>query len=644
MPTEYDAALALIVEAFERERSPGVGLVPEPTLIASAEVVAGNEQAAEELASRIFQPGVPMDLEFYDVLHKLERRVGFSPQTARLAEEVSVHALKKMNEEQRRNTLNALAGVAGNRFFEALRRFPTIIAKINFDPRFVVPWFLRVRKRIGNDLAQGDFWQTVETWSLCYPDDGFLGLRSLLTTPLDDNLISLAACILGILRVTWESKDPNDADRALEASLIGDTDVKRRLVFHRSWINTGWKRNLTTDEFATCLQRMETGTEEERAEGFNFLCRLLPSDNITQESFHYGAKWLAANANSSISNDCKHLAVGTAHMVALKNKLDGVVLKLLCDSLVTIQPVPKENAGTWNTLEGFLVGLIKRDAATFQVLFFRLFDVNSDGVMHYLTAAKGFEWLLSEIPAHIQPGWYGGLFFSIKRSDRQLAFTLFDELPFDRFTDRVLELRSDAEIALALLEFRLNRLSPEHVATFLSALLSRAQGGSDSLKQLYEDELFYQAKNLPGACLENLKLLAARSELVASVVKAAEAYFAALRKCHDGPPVSMEIPGLQRGLRIQASRQSRQVHELSREMSVFANLFPTSYLLYGGKTYRICRDGELGEVDELQAFSAQSELPRLEIIDPEGSAIRRHNAIESIRKLEANLAVGRGDH
>src|SRR5579859_1479810 len=333
MSTGYEAALALIIEAFRKERPPGVGLVSDPKLIAAADVVAHNEQAAEELVSLIFPAGIPMDSEFYNVLHKLERRIGFSQQAARLAEEVSIHALKKMNEDQQRNTFNVLAGVPGHHFFEALRRFPAVIAKIRFEPVFVVTWFLRVRHRIGNDLAQGDFWRTVETWSLSFPDEGLLGLRHLLSSPLDDNLISIAACILGILRIVWELKAPNEVDRAVETNLVGHEDTKHRLVFHRSWINTGWKRNLTTEEFVTCLQRMTSGTQEERAEGFNFLCRLLPSNNITQESFHYGAKWLAANANSSMSNDCKHLAVATAHLIALNNKLDGVVLKLLCDSL-----------------------------------------------------------------------------------------------------------------------------------------------------------------------------------------------------------------------------------------------------------------------------------------------------------------------
>jgi hypothetical protein len=99
----------------------------------------------------------------------------------------------------------------------------------------------------------------------------------------------------------------------------------------------------------------------------------------------------------------------------------------------------------------------------------------------------------------------------------------------------------------------------------------------------------------------------------------------------------MEIPGLLRALRIQSARQSRQMHKMSKELSVFSSLFADSYLLYGGKSYRYCQDGTLGDLSELHGFSAQSELPRLEMIDPEGSEIRRHNAKDSLRRLEAKI-------
>jgi hypothetical protein len=78
---------------------------------------------------------------------------------------------------------------------------------------------------------------------------------------------------------------------------------------------------------------------------------------------------------------------------------------------------------------------------------------------------------------------------------------------------------------------------------------------------------------------------------------------------------------------------------MSQEMSTFAKLFATSYLLYGGKVCRQSRDGEFGEISELKAFSAESELPRLEMIDPEGSIRRRHHALESVRELDAMIAA-----
>lgn len=641
MPNEHEQAFALVLETFEKERAPGACLVSDSNLIAAAEFIAADEQAAVRLISRLFPSGVPTDSAFYTGLYELERHIGFSQQTALLAGEVSVHALKKMNENQRREVLNAVVE-AGHRFFEALRSLPTVITKIRFEPEFVIPWLLRVRQRIGNDMAQGDFWRTVETWSLKHSDDALVGLQQLVGSSLDDDTISIAASILGSLRIAWETKSPSDSGHALENSLLTHTDVQRRLVFHRSWINTGWKRTLIADEFATCLARMSAGTEPERAEAFNFLRCLLPNDYISPESLLHGANWLSANSNSSLPDNSKHWVVNVAHTVVRRTNAGVTVLKAVCDALVAIQPVPTKNAGTWKDLEGLLVDLLEHDFPQFESLLFRLLDANADGVLHYFTAQKPFEWLLSEIVARTRSGWYSALFFSPARHRRRFAFALFDEIPFEKFPEGMLEQRSDDEIALALFEFRLNRLSPEQVLTLFVALLGRVETGATPLKHLYEDELLYQAKNLPGACLERLKPLSAQSELVSTVTSKAEAYFQALRKCHGSPLVAMEVPGLQRSLRIQGARQSRQIHEMSQELSVFAKLFANSYLLYGGKSYRYCRDGELGEVSELQAFSAQSELPRLEIIDPEGAVIRQHDTIESLRQLEAKLTSKRG--
>jgi hypothetical protein len=638
MPTENELLFIRLLDSFGQERRPGEHKFSDLEIAGVTDFLVQDEGATEKLTFQLFPSGVPFDVSFYTGLRELERHLGFSEQTSRMEGLVAVHALRKMDDHQRRKMLDVPLELAGHHFFQALRPFPTVVEKLRFDPEFLVQWFLRLRQRIGNGMAQRDFWQAIDNWSLIYPNDAILGLRQLLTLALDDEKISISARILGNLRVTWEAKSPEEEGYALEGALLGHKDVQRRLVFHRSWITTGWQRKLTSAEFAQCLEQMSSDTEEERAEGFNFLRCLLSSDRITPDSFEHGTAWLLKHAHWASSDVSKYWVVDLARSVSSGINVKIPVLESLLKSVIAIQPVPTKNAGTWQVLEALLVDLVDRNPAKFEELLFGLLDVNPEGILHHFTAPRTFEWLLSEMSTHSPPGFYAHLFFSSHRHRRRFAFALFDELPFDGFPGSSLERRSDDEIALAVLELRLNRLSPEQVSTFLIALAARIETGAAALKQLYEDELLYQAKNLPGACLEKLKPIAERSELVRRVATKAEAYFEALRKCHDSSLTAMQIPGLHRALRIRNARSSRQVHELSQEMSVFAKMFSTSYLLYGGKTYRYCRDGELGETSELQAFSAETELPRLEIIDPEGAAIRRHHTLNSISQLEARIA------
>jgi hypothetical protein len=471
MSHKPEAAFALVLEKLEQQYTPGTSLVPGNDLTAAAEYVAANEQAADTLLTRLFPSGVPTDTVFHRRLAEFQVRFGSSQEAALLAAEISVQALSKMEENARHQVLKSLVVDRGRCFFEALRPMPTVITKIRFSPDFVMPWLLLVRQRLGGDLMQGDFWRTVQAWSSEHPDDALVGLRRLIDSSLEDDTISIAACILGSLRVGWESKSPSPDGCRLEDGLQRHTDINRRLVFHRSWINTGWQRKLTTVEFITCLTRMSKGRGEERAEGFNFFRHLVQGDNITPEALLYGSNWLAENSNPSIAEGSKYWVVNTTNILVGQKRAQGAVLKALFDSLVAIQPVEIKNAGIWQQLEAVLVSVLQSGDGQFAELLIRLVDANPDGMIHYFTAPRTFEWLLSEMARHTKSDWRAALFFSPKRHRRRLAFVLFDEIPFEQFPDGMLARLSDDEIALALLEFQLNRLLAEQILEAVSKFI-----------------------------------------------------------------------------------------------------------------------------------------------------------------------------
>ena len=100
----------------------------------------------------------------------------------------------------------------------------------------------------------------------------------------------------------------------------------------------------------------------------------------------------------------------------------------------------------------------------------------------------------------------------------------------------------------------------------------------------------------------------------------------------------MQIPGLLRAAVRQGARQRRDIDEKSVESSPLLGLFHQSYLLYGSDGFRYSKDGEVQELAKMQTMSAEVELPRMFMIDPEGNALRRREAIEATRTLSARIA------
>jgi len=630
--SEQINSLSEVREALSRSEPHGEPHLSQEVILAVARRVAAGGTEVRELLELVFPTGVPITAEFYKRLHFVERRLGFSDETSTLAGELAVRALETVSEADRRSILRCVSAAENLDFFSSLRALPVVVERIVLPAEFVVPWFVDLHSKVRNDLAQGPYWRSLEVWSLKHASAALNGLRLLLNDKLDDDKTSLGACLLGHLRVAWEKSAPSVEDSALEVAISQHGDVQKRLIYHRSWINTGWHRGLSGEEFASCLERMSGGVEEERLEGFNFLRCLLPTTKIEASSLAVGLEWLRVNSSSSLPDHSKHCVANIVKSLAYSSTRDADFLERLWPLLVAVQPIPTKTSGTWEEVEHLLVELLQKNRPQFRKLMLLLLDANPDGLRDRFKSARSFEYLLSEMAGHGESE-----FFSTIRDHRRFAFTLFDKLPFSEFPAGMLDAKKDDEIALALLEFRLHHLQPQHTFMFLSNLLVRVEGASQEVAALFSDELLYESKNLPGAVLGGLKTLAETSELARSVVTEAELYFEKAGKAHRTAINSMEIPGLQRALSIRARRQGREMETKTAEMSVFAQMFRTSYLIYGGNGYRCFRDGALGELSELKKFSTQIEFPRLEMIDPEGAAIRRHHAIRSIQRLEAAL-------
>lgn len=613
----------------------------KPVVVEAAAFLAANSKAVDELCAQVFLEGIPTNGSFYDRLYRISDSIGFRDGASEVMGYIWAGALRKIGETEREALLRLLLE-CGHPFFILLDAIPVVLTGCRLQPQFCVEFFFALRTRIGNDLAGGGLWRGIEKWVAAFPEDAFNGLCGVLERQLDDDSISIGAAILGNLRVSWERTSPGSPNRETAEELKGNPDVAKRLIHHRSWINTGWLRGISHDEFTAGLSRMANGTAEERTEAFNFL-RCLVADGRTQyESVEYGIEWLRIHSHTSLPDTSKHCVARIVVTVGGQSVSDDARLDTLRTVLTAAMPIPMANKGTWMEVEHFLVELLQRNRGQFLSWMLALVDADPNGIINQFSEHGRFEYLCSELLVHNAANVVASEFFSPIRHRRQLAFTLFDEIPFDTFLSQSLSVLSDDEVALCLFESRLHNLKPENTFRFLAALRDRAEVGAPQLVNLFRDELLYQAKNFPGAVLDGLKTIQMPSALVQQAIADADQYFAKLRPAHRSAINSMEIPGWRRALSIRGRRQSKDVEAHTDEFSVFKQFCSTSYLIYGNEGFRLCQDGEIGPLSKMQEMSVSMEMPRLTMIDPEGAVMRRHEAIRFTTRLAKVVCQKKG--
>jgi len=153
-------------EALSKSELHGMTHPSSETLLSVARAIAGGGTEVDELLVLAFPEGVSVTIKFFDCLRFVERRLGFSEAAHTLTEELGAHALERLTELERLEVLRYLPDKENKDLFGSLRVLPALIERIKFPAEFLLPWFLEVRIRIGNDLAQADYWRSLKVWAL----------------------------------------------------------------------------------------------------------------------------------------------------------------------------------------------------------------------------------------------------------------------------------------------------------------------------------------------------------------------------------------------------------------------------------------------------------------------------------------------
>jgi hypothetical protein len=136
-----------------------------------------------------------------------------------------------------------------------------------------------------------------------------------------------------------------------------------------------------------------------------------------------------------------------------------------------------------------------------------------------------------------------------------------------------------------------------------------------------------------------LAAAAPHHEYLQAILADVEERLTAIHNASASPALQMEVPGHARAERLYHRRMARDVAKGVRQQSTFLSLIHSIQLLYGGASWRIFEsDGKLSQPSGMHASSTNIEIPRLEMLDPEGMHLRRVAASVRIASLETSAA------
>jgi len=474
----------------------------------------------------------------------------------------------------------------------------------------------------------------VKEYAFHFPEFGLRVFENYVSEGLDDLKLSLAAILLGTVRSrAYKKYIAKESIKKWDDQLQGSYKTQLRICYHRSLIASFDLDALSIKELDVKLSRMLDGTQEEIGEAFNTVYYCLLGKLSDNNFVRFVMNWFSKNASGQIPDLAKYCVVSSMWRLCSPR---GAEPKLVDSTeannlLVTIQPIPNDNLGTWHQLEYYIVDRLHEGPAAFENVFMKLVEANAEGLLAQLQGDE-FSYLKSEMSKYNIEEIMTNYLISPDREKRMIGNFLFQKVKMSSLSQEVLLKADESQLKVALLEFIRQPSLGENASQYLLFIETRFRQVSPELQKIFKDEMVMQAINYPGACLERWKKVSDPSDLLQGVIKTAEEYFNNLNKIKDSPAISFSFTGYIKAIETHYREFSSQVDRKAHEKSIFSKLAKNVQIIYGSR-WSIYMEGNLGEGTSFSEFSSSMEFPRLEIIDPEGMALRRIQAAAKIREL-----------
>jgi len=226
---------------------------------------------------------------------------------------------------------------------------------------------------------------------------------------------------------------------------------------------------------------------------------------------------------------------------------------------------------------------------------------------------------------------------------RQLGIIVFDECGLQELDAAIVRGTTPTQVELLLLEAQRRQIGYGALARLHACLTDRIEEIGGNLPELFYEEVSRQCMNTNEYRMA-LALARPGHEYLQAIVTDVGERLAEISKASCSPAFRMQAPGQGRAQKLHDRRFAREVSKSIKQHSTLLNLFPSIHMLYGGMEPRIfLREGVLSPPVQMRSSSSSVEVPRLEVLDPEGMCLRRLAAAMRVAVLEPAEADGAND-
>jgi len=596
------------------------------------EVTKLSDKDISEILGHLFPTGIPVNTDFYDSLQQLQHHIGYAPAFYALGGGVWARAYGELAPDKQKVLLDSLMDEKGRAVWRAIFYLPEFCSRVEIESEFAAGWFYRFGDKVKDDMANWDFFNGVRNYAFYFPGSGMKVFEVYMAEQLDELKISLAALVLGTVRSQARQGQFEESIIAnWDKELLTNTDIKMRLVYHRSLPTSFDLGSLSVQDLDYELTRILRGAPDEISEAFSIVWRCLRSERADDNFVKFTMNWLFENATSELPDFAKYHLVNAMCFFSTpgKQRMD-IKASEADDLLVAIQPIPQNNRGTWEYLEMYLTERLHQDTVSFEDVLGRFVDANPKGMIAEFQT-EVFDHLKSEICQSKVQDFVTRWSLSIDTNKREIARAILQKSESIVLSQNVISEANEAQLEIALLEFIRRPPLAEKTSAYLLALEPAFRRVGPVLKQKFKNEMILQAINYPGACLDRWKKIENPSDLLKEVIANAEKYFERLDAIEDSPAIAFAFPGCKEAVEKEAREFSSRVARDAREKSVFAKFAKNVQIIYGS-TWSVVTRGELRGPTPLKHLTHAMEFARLESIDPEGMAMRRVQAAGGIRE------------